>query len=270
MRQDVDRWHSRSFPVQICQNEPQTKRINFLFWCRIDSGNTEGGWSEWSEWTECSRQCGIGRQQRTRTCDGPAYLRSSDCDGPALMERTCNLQPCKGVWSCWTEWSACSVTCGQGTRSRSRTCSVEGGDDSSIRNELAIEGCDGPSEMKEYCNNPSCERKSQLPFCYLYKNFASVQVKTVVTSKKLLVAAAVQLWNWKSSEDDNNDLVGRPNNQILKLRMPIWGGNDNNSAITIQLIYSPGYCEEQKKKLNIKPSGIWIYPNIKMCVQPFG
>ncbi|XP_032777784.2 semaphorin-5A isoform X1 [Daphnia magna] len=124
---------------------------------RTDSGNTEGGWSEWSDWTECSRQCGGGRQQRTRSCDGPGYLRSSDCDGPTLMERVCNLQPCKGVWSCWTDWSSCSVTCGQGTRSRSRTCSVEGGDDSAAINELDVEGCVGPSEMKEYCNNPSCE-----------------------------------------------------------------------------------------------------------------
>lgn len=123
-----------------------------------DSGNPEGGWSEWSEWTECSRQCGGGRQQRTRTCDGAGY-RSSDCEGPAVMERVCNLQPCKGYWSCWTEWTPCTATCGQGTRSRSRTCSIEGGEGSAGVNELDVEGCVGPSEMKEYCNNPSCERK---------------------------------------------------------------------------------------------------------------
>lgn len=140
----VDRWHSRGISF--------SKQNPFLL---TDSGNTEGGWSEWSEWTECSRQCGGGRQQKTRTCDG---YRSSDCDGPNMMERVCNLQSCKGVWGCWTDWSPCTVTCGQGTRSRSRTCSVEGGDPAGV-NELDIEGCAGPTEMKEYCNNPSCERK---------------------------------------------------------------------------------------------------------------
>ena len=141
------------------------KYLIFSFNVSTDSGNTEGGWSEWSDWSECSRQCGGGRQHRTRTCDGAGY-RPSDCDGPTLMERACNLQPCKGVWSCWTDWSACSVTCGQGTRSRSRICSIEGGDPS---NELDVEGCVGPSEMKEYCNNPSCERKFLLKNELLYK-----------------------------------------------------------------------------------------------------
>ena len=117
---------------------------------------TEGGWSEWSEWSECSRDCGGGRQQRTRNCDG----RASDCDGPALMERVCNLEACKGTWSCWSDWTLCSVSCGQGTRSRSRICSVQGGFNRT--NHLDVDGCTGPSEMKEYCNNPSCERKSSL------------------------------------------------------------------------------------------------------------
>lgn len=123
----------------------------------LDSGSSESGWTEWSEWSECSRQCGGGRQQRTRTCEGG--YRSTDCDGPNVMERACNVHRCKGVWSCWTEWSPCSVTCGQGMRTRSRTCTVEGGSDSQAINYIDLEGCEGPSQMKEYCNNPSCERK---------------------------------------------------------------------------------------------------------------
>lgn len=138
-----------------CQRKKLTRYFVHSIHYYADSGNTEGGWSEWSEWSECSRQCGGGRQQKTRTCDGLGY-RSSECDGPNLMERVCNLQPCKGVWSCWTDWSPCSVTCGQGKRSRSRTCSIEGGD----TNELDVEGCVGPSTTEELCNNPSCERET--------------------------------------------------------------------------------------------------------------
>ena len=115
-----------------------------------------GGWSDWTEWGECSRLCGGGRQQRRRNCEG----RPSDCDGPSLTERPCNTQPCRGLWSCWSDWTPCSVSCGQGTRSRSRNCSVEGDQDNA--NQLQVDGCSGPSEMKEYCNNPSCERKSRV------------------------------------------------------------------------------------------------------------
>ena len=127
------------------------------------SSSTEGGWFDWSDWTECSRPCGGGRQLKRRTCDG----RPSDCDGSALMERACNLQPCKGTWNCWSEWTPCSASCGQGTRSRSRSCMIEGGggggggdgDSSEASNQLLpIDGCSGPSETKELCNNAvSCQ-----------------------------------------------------------------------------------------------------------------
>lgn len=83
---------------------------------------------------------------RTRSCDG----RPSDCLGASTSQRACNLDACKASWSCWTEWTPCSVSCGQGTRSRSRICSWDGVAD-------AVDGCSGPSEMREYCNNPSCE-----------------------------------------------------------------------------------------------------------------
>ena len=33
-----------------------------------------GGWSEWSEWSECSRECGGGRQQRRRQCEGRGMM----------------------------------------------------------------------------------------------------------------------------------------------------------------------------------------------------
>lgn len=47
-----------------------------------------------------------------------------------------------GVWSCWTDFGECSVTCGEGVRKRTRNCT------------LADDGCEGPSESLEPCYVP--------------------------------------------------------------------------------------------------------------------
>ncbi|CAL8078333.1 unnamed protein product [Calicophoron daubneyi] len=54
---------------------------------------------EWSSWTPCSRHCGGGTRSRWRRVDHM---------GKEKQEELCNLYPCPGQWSCWTEWSACS------------------------------------------------------------------------------------------------------------------------------------------------------------------
>ena len=51
-------------------------------------------------------------------------------------------------WSSWSRWSACSRTCGTGTREKSRqvlTSAKNGGD-----------SCQGPSRQTERCNLGSC------------------------------------------------------------------------------------------------------------------
>ncbi|KAI0228003.1 hypothetical protein LSAT2_021491 [Lamellibrachia satsuma] len=75
------------------------------------------------EWDACSTSCGDGRQGRKRTCEGP-YYGGAKCVGALDQERDCFLVECPidGVWTAWTEWGDCSVTCADGVHYRTRTC----------------------------------------------------------------------------------------------------------------------------------------------------
>ncbi|XP_062606198.1 neurotrypsin-like, partial [Saccostrea cucullata] len=91
-------------------------------------------WSEWTEWSRCNRPCPwswcrnttcIGAKTRRRTCTDSVTDNSTlICSGSFKQNVLCikAVCPVKGEWSGWTEWSACSVTCGNGYRQRIRFC----------------------------------------------------------------------------------------------------------------------------------------------------
>jgi hypothetical protein len=80
--------------------------------------------NNWSQWSACSVTCGGGgTRSRNRAitvvdaCGGnecPSDLSESEGCGGACCAANCAL-------NAWSPWSACSVTCGSGMRSRSRT-----------------------------------------------------------------------------------------------------------------------------------------------------
>jgi hypothetical protein len=87
--------------------------------------------SAWGQWSACSAMCGLGQRTRSRT-ESPASCGGTGCVG-ALSEG----EPCSGpamrcpvdcAVSAWTAWSACSLTCGVGARSRSRSVTTQGAD----------------------------------------------------------------------------------------------------------------------------------------------
>ena len=79
--------------------------------------------TSWNSWTPCSRTCGTGERTRSRKCSD--YASSKDKNNPCkenLFEReTCNTQKCP-IYTEWSGWSSCSVTCGGGRQERDRVC----------------------------------------------------------------------------------------------------------------------------------------------------
>lgn len=109
-----------------------------------------GGWTSWGDWDQCSTPCGGGTQKRSRSCTNPPVAHGGKtCAGPKEMTRICNDDvwcPVNGGWTSWSDWRKCSVTCGGGTQTRSRSCNnppvAHGG-----------KNCSGPNEMTQNCND---------------------------------------------------------------------------------------------------------------------
>ena len=74
---------------------------------------------EWSDWSACSVTCGTGIQTRIRTCE-------NGCSSVTVFELTdtqaCDFGPCAPIFTEWSDWSTCSVICGTGIHTRTRTC----------------------------------------------------------------------------------------------------------------------------------------------------
>jgi len=114
----------------------------------------DGGYSDWSA-SKCSVTCGGGQQTLTRTCTNPPPSNGGkDCSGlgPATKTQECNTQECP-IDGGYSDWSAseCSVTCGGGTQTLTRTCTnpppSNGGKDCSGL---------GPATKTQECNTQEC------------------------------------------------------------------------------------------------------------------
>lgn len=79
---------------------------------------------EWGMWTACSQTCNSGEQTRSREVDVIGRAGGKPCEGSMIEMRACNRGKCDTdvdcEWHDWQPWSACSKSCGTGTRTRSR------------------------------------------------------------------------------------------------------------------------------------------------------
>uniref|UniRef100_A0A674NAH4 Adhesion G protein-coupled receptor B2 n=1 Tax=Takifugu rubripes TaxID=31033 RepID=A0A674NAH4_TAKRU len=115
---------------------------------------------EWSQWSVCSLTCGQGWQVRTRSCVSSPY--GTLCSGALRETRMCNntsscpgepgiVGSVHGLWEEWSSWSLCSVTCGRGSRTRSRSC-VNGS---------GVLACRRPEIQTKLCNIAVCPVEGQ-------------------------------------------------------------------------------------------------------------
>nr|CAB3266608.1 SCO-spondin-like [Phallusia mammillata] len=104
-------------------------------------------WTRWTRFADCPVRCGGGKRRRTRTCvnGSPGDI---GCEGESELTMICNTQACP-IWTDWTPWPACSLSCGSGTRSSERTCNF------GIPGDI---GCEGSATRSEDCNTQECPR----------------------------------------------------------------------------------------------------------------
>lgn len=105
---------------------------------------------DWSLWTLCSKSCGGGLSSRSRTEKIAAMYGGNLCTGSTSQDQACNANPCPVdcPWADWTDFDACTTTCGGGTKKRSRVVWVapaHGGAE-----------CDGSTVNQEVCNDAPC------------------------------------------------------------------------------------------------------------------
>ncbi|CAH1239805.1 ADGRB2 [Branchiostoma lanceolatum] len=99
----------------------------------------ETGRRKWSSWSACSQTCGEGVRTRSQQCHG-SDCRAHQSRQGLLQSAPCHQEACLGQWEEWGAWGDCSVSCGSGSRIRTRVCSTGAGQ------------CEGPDTDTEQCS----------------------------------------------------------------------------------------------------------------------
>uniref|UniRef100_A0A0G4F982 WSC domain-containing protein n=1 Tax=Chromera velia CCMP2878 TaxID=1169474 RepID=A0A0G4F982_9ALVE len=119
--------------------------------CNVDPCPVDCVMTDWGDWGECSAECGEGTKRRTREIATEPEHNGVAC--PPEMEET---KPCQAESPCpidctltpWSSWADCTVTCGHGTRQRTRQIdqtALHGGEE-----------CPAELTQLESCCRPAC------------------------------------------------------------------------------------------------------------------
>jgi len=120
---------------------------------------TDCVWGEWTEWSACPVTCDTGYKTKTRPIAVQAEDGGLPCIGNSSAKEACNADPCPFdcVMMDWSDWGACTVTCGDGSRTRSRVKESErnGG--------KPCDPCDAPLSEVVTCANKENENSCPPP-----------------------------------------------------------------------------------------------------------
>ena len=104
---------------------------------------------EWNDWIvgECSKTCGDGTRTKDRT-KNVTESNGGTCPGEFFEIEACKTQECP-IDCEWNDWTLgeCSQTCGNGTRTDTRTKAIV---------EANGGNCTGESTKIEKCNLQQC------------------------------------------------------------------------------------------------------------------
>jgi len=78
-----------------------------------------------TEFGSCSLTCGGGKQTCENFCDHGNWGQKGCDEKDKTNSKNCNEQKCP-TWGAWDEWSKCSVSCDEGTKTRNRKCELDG------------------------------------------------------------------------------------------------------------------------------------------------
>nr|XP_022339845.1 semaphorin-5B-like [Crassostrea virginica] len=120
--------------------------------CNTHSCPINGNWGSWGSYGSCTVTCGGGTQQRSRSCNNPApQYGGANCAGSSVSSQSCNTHNCPidGQWTSWGSYGSCTVTCGGGSQSRSRSCT-------NPAPQYGGASCVGFTSSSQACNTHNC------------------------------------------------------------------------------------------------------------------
>jgi len=138
----------------ICKNFPKLTTRSLIpkgqNRCCLGQCAVDCEWDVWSSWTECTASCDTGTTERGRDFKVEAKHGGFPCQGNTIEVKDCNTQKCPVHCKLgdWSEWTACSQTCGGGNSTRERDVQVQA--------KFGGTECQGHKNDSVACNTQPC------------------------------------------------------------------------------------------------------------------
>ncbi|OII71879.1 TSP1 domain-containing protein TSP10 precursor [Cryptosporidium ubiquitum] len=143
----------------FCRNPISNNTLIPTIWCYVsmspltpqlcDPIPTDCVVTEWGAWSSCSSTCEEGKVTRTRTIVQESLHGGAECPEDLEQVQDCSVDvicPVDCVLGSWSYWSSCSVDCGKGNSTRSRSIITRPKGKGAVCQEYSqTKSCDGES-----------------------------------------------------------------------------------------------------------------------------